>query len=247
MKRPALIAIFVVLVIAVLAALTRLRESATSPPADASEADVASSTPAAEPIVSTSTPPPPIEAAVAPRNAAAIEAEANPPPIAPKPPTNDPAAQAATTTTPRTALPSEGLVVGGQIVPGRALTLLDAEFDAFLIELAAEAELDPSARELQQLYREQIAEILADSAVTIRQLQCGRRICAVELHRARDADPADPFASPGAFADLLPRGARIEIAFEDRDGNPLRRFLFSIDPALTSIQSGRKAPRDRRP
>jgi hypothetical protein len=133
-----------------------------------------------------------------------------------------------------------GLIVDGKLVPGKAFQLLDTEFDALLADLSRESERDAASAELEQLYMDQIVEILAGSDVSVRRLECGLRVCAAELFRARGANRADPFADAQRFEDRLPRQARVELSFLDDERNALRRFIFSVDPAVTSLDTPRR-------
>lgn len=131
--------------------------------------------------------------------------------------------------------PSAGLIFDGKIVPGKAMQLLDGDFGDLLAELAQQARLDAEAAEMRQLYIDQITALLAGTEVTLRRIECGSSVCAAELFRADGADPTDPFAEPGRVDDQLPRDARVELSFLDADGNALRRFIFSVDPAVNSL------------
>ena len=164
----------------------------------------------------------------------AMSASVGPPPV----PTTSPGASVAKSETPRLpqsdlSSPSSGLIVEDKLVPGRAMQLLDTGFDDLLAELREQAGTDAGALELRRLYIDQINELLLGTEVSLRRLECGARVCAAEVYEPDGTDPADP----DRFHDRLPRQARVELALLDDDHNALRRFVFSIDPDVTSLHA----------
>lgn len=132
----------------------------------------------------------------------------------------------------------EGLIEGGQLHPGKALNLLHSDFDGLIADLHNEGAGDASSADLARLYRTQIATITDGTEASLRRLACGRQLCAAEIVLPIPTAGPDPFSSE-TLEQRLPRDALVQTSYADQD-LLVRRFVFSIDPLVTSLVNSRR-------
>lgn len=132
----------------------------------------------------------------------------------------------------------EGLIEGGQLHPGKAFNLLHSDFDGLIADMRNEGAGDAASSDLARLYRTQIATSADGTEASLRRLECGRQLCAAEIVLPIPNAAPDPFAAE-TLAERLPRDALVQTSYADQD-LLVRRFVFSIDPHVTSLVNTRR-------